>query len=443
MYAPNSVEYAIVLHGAMLAGAIVTTLNPLYRSYEVERQLVDTGARLVIAAHSLTSVVEEVRLHLPAPCRMYEIEGAWEMIGNAGGDPLPVERDPAEELAVLPYSSGTTGLPKGVMLSHQNLTTNLRQIMALRMTTEQSTALSFLPFYHIYGMMVLNCGLAIGLTQVLVPRFDPEQILRLTDQHRVTDLYCVPPAILALVDAASHGRYNLSSLRLITSGAAPLPLEVARQAAASLGCGVSQGYGLTESSSTTNVTPTSAPCEGSVGPPVADTVEKIVDTETGDELPPGEAGELLVQGPQVMLGYWNNADATADAFTPDGWLRTGDIASVDINRYVRIHDRKKEMIKVKGYQVMPAELEAALMEHHAVRDAAVIPKHDGEAGEVPKAFVVLREPADLAEVAAFVAERLAPYKRLRYIEATDAIPRALSGKILRRQLIEQERAKDP
>jgi len=205
-----------------------------------------------------------------------------------------------------------------------------------------------------------------------------------------------------------------------------------------------QGYGMTESSPLTNVNPIDAPREGTVGPSVSDTIEKIVSLETGEELPPGEIGELLVFGPQVMQGYWNNPEATAETLTPDGWLRTGDIASADPDGYIRIHDRKKEMIKYKGYQVAPAELESVLMEHPGVRDAAVIPKADLEAGEVPKAFIVPREPdLDLQAVLAFVAAKVAPYKKIRDIEIVEAIPKNPSGKILRRQLIEQERAKSP
>ena len=441
MFAPNSVEYAAVLHGALIAGAVVTPLNPLYRAGEVARQLADTDATLVFTSGALAAVVEEARHSSPGVRAVEEIEGAWEMLGRVAGEPAAPRRDPPHDLAVLPYSSGTTGLPKGVMLSHQNLTANMRQIIALGMTDEQAVTLSFLPFYHIYGMMVLNTGLALGLTQVIVPRFDPELIFALTQQHRVTDLFCVPPAILALVNTPARESYDLSSLKLITSGAAPLAPEIARQARERLGCPVSQGYGMTETSSTLNVNPIAAPRDGSVGPPVADTVEMIVDAETGEELPPGEPGELLVRGPQVMLGYWRNSEGTAETMTRDGWLRTGDIASADADGYVRIHDRKKEMIKVKGYQVIPAELEAVLMEHRAVRDAAVVPKPDPVAGEVPKAFVVLRGDADTADVMAYVAERVAPYKRLREVEVVDAIPRALSGKILRRQLIELERAR--
>ncbi len=443
IYAPNSPEYAVALHGAILAGATVTTLNPLYREREVEHQLGDAGAKMVFTLNALKPVVEAAKDKLPKLEQVFELESAWEM-ARGGGEPQPVTIDPLNDIAVLPYSSGTTGLPKGVMLTHQNLTSNVRQTLELGVVNETDVMLDFLPFYHIYGMMVLlNCGLIAGATQIVLPRFDPTQALELIQQHKVTALFFVPPAVLVVANMPSLGNYDLSSVRFLMSGAAPLPVEVGRQAAAKLGCVVMQGYGMTESSPITNVNPLDAPREGTVGPPVSDTLEKIVSLETGEELPPGEIGELLVFGPQVMKGYWNNEAATAETITPDGWLRTGDISSVDEDGYVRIHDRKKEMIKYKGYQVAPAELESLLMEHPGVRDAAVIPKADAEAGEVPKAFVVAREAGlDLDEVRAFVAERVAPYKKIRYIETVDAIPKNPSGKILRRQLIEQERERE-
>ena len=446
IYAPNSVEYAVALHGAIIAGATVTTLNPLYREREVEHQLGDAGAKLAFTLNPLRPVVEDAKKALPKLSEIIELEGAWDMAASAPGDPHPVERDPDNDIAVLPYSSGTTGLPKGVMLSHQNLTANIRQTLALEgMFTGNSIILDFLPFYHIYGMMVLlNCGMATGATQIVLPRFDPEQALHLIQQRKVTDLFVVPPALLVLVNHPATDKADLSSLRFVMSGAAPLPAEVGRQAAAKLDAIVMQGYGMTEASPITNVNPLASPREGTVGPPVADTLEKVVSLETGEEVGPNEIGELLVYGPQVMRGYLNKPDSTAETITSDGWLRTGDIVTADPDGYIRIHDRKKEMIKYKGYQIAPAELESLLMEHPGIRDAAVIPKAEGDAGdEVPKAFVVpSQEGLDLDGVLAFVAEKVAPYKKIRHIEIVEAIPKNPSGKILRRQLIEAERAKN-
>ena len=445
IYAPNSVEYGVVLHGALIAGATVTTLNPLYREREVEHQLGDANAKAVFTLNALVPVVKDAQAQLPSLKSIFELEQVWDM-ANSAGDPAPVEYDADSTIAVLPYSSGTTGLPKGVMLSHQNLTANIRQTLALEgMFTDSSVILDFLPFYHIYGMMVLlNCGMVTGATQVVLPRFDPETAVRLIGEKKISDLFVVPPALLALVNYPGLETADLSSLRFVMSGAAPLPAEVGRQAAAKLDATVMQGYGMTEASPITNVNPLDNPREGSVGPPVADTLEKVVSLETGEELGHGEVGELLVYGPQVMKGYWNKPEATAETITPDGWLRTGDIVTADPDGFIRIHDRKKEMIKYKGYQIAPAELESLLMEHPGIRDAAVIPKAEGDAGdEVPKAFVVPREGnLDTDAVLAFVAEKVAPYKKIRHIEIVEAIPKNPSGKILRRQLIEAERAKN-
>jgi len=444
IYAPNSVEYGVALHGAIIAGATVTTLNPLYREREVEHQLGDAGAKMLFTLNALLPVVNDAKQHLPKLEHVFELEHAWDMAASAKGEPAAVAFDPENDIAVLPYSSGTTGLPKGVMLSHQNLTANIRQTLALNMFSDTSIMLDFLPFYHIYGMMVLlNCGMAIGATQIVLPRFDPDLALRLLQEHKVTDLFVVPPALLVLVNHPGTAQADLSSLRFVMSGAAPLPAEVGRQASIKLDAVVMQGYGMTESSPITNVNPLDTPRDGTVGPPVADTLEKVVSLETGEEVGPGEVGELLVYGPQVMKGYWGRPDATAETITPDGWLRTGDIVTADPDGYIRIHDRKKEMIKYKGYQIAPAELESLLMEHPSVRDAAVIPKAEGDAGdEVPKAFVVPSgDSIDLDGVLAFVAEKVAPYKKIRHIEVVEAIPKNPSGKILRRELIEQERAR--
>jgi acyl-CoA synthetase (AMP-forming)/AMP-acid ligase II len=444
IYAPNSSEYAVALHGALITGLTVTTLNPLYREREVEHQLHDSGAKAVFTLGALVPIVEQAKAQLPDLRHVFELERAFEMASAAKGEPEPVQIDPMKDIAVLPYSSGTTGLPKGVMLSHQNLTANIRQTLALGMVNEGEVMLDFLPFYHIYGMMLLlNCGLAGGATQVILPRFDPATALDINEQRKVTALFFVPPAILALVNWPGIETRDFSSVRFLMSGAAPLPAEVAKQAAERMRCVVMQGYGMTEASPLTNVCPLDAPREGSVGPAVSDTLQKVVSLDTGEEVAAGEVGELLVYGPQVMQGYWNNAAATAETITPDGWLRTGDIVTADPDGYIRIHDRKKEMIKYKGYQVAPAELESLLMEHPGVKDAAVIPKADLEAGEVPKAFIVPREEGlDLASVQAFVADRVAPYKKIRYIETVEAIPKNPSGKILRRQLIEEERQRE-
>ena len=443
IYAPNSPEFAVALHGALLAGAKVTTLNPLYKTREVAHQLDDADAAVLFTPKALMPTVEEARDSTPKLRKIYDIDDIWSLV--AGEQPLakPVAIDPERDIAVLPYSSGTTGLPKGVMLSHYNLTSNIRQLTATGLATEDAVVLAFLPFFHIYGLMVLlNATLATGSTCLVMPRFDPEQTLAWIEKYKVTDLYVVPPALLVLANHPKLDQYDVSSLRFIVSGAAPLPLEVADLAAKRFGCTMNQAYGMTETSPLTNTVPLDVSKPGSVGPPVSDTEEKIVGPD-GQELPIGEVGELLIRGPQVMQGYWKSPEATKETLLPDGWLRSGDITRMDEDGYVYIVDRANAMIKYKGYQVAPAELEAVVMEHAAVLDAAVIPKRDVEAGEVPLAFVVLREgrQADAGELMAFVAERVAPYKKLRELRFVESIPKTASGKILRRTLIEQERAK--
>ena len=442
--APNCPEYAVALHGSLMAGAKVTTLNPLYKEREVQHQLDDADAVVVFVSKLFLPVLDAVKGGLPKVRKVYLIEDLWETSSAHKPSPDPVVVDPEQDVAVLPYSSGTTGLPKGVMLTHYNLTSNLKQMIATGLTDENSVLLAFLPFYHIYGLVVLlNSTLVTGATCLVMPRFDPDQTFEFIEKYKVTDFFVVPPALLALTHHTKLKTTDLSSLRFILSGAAPLPPEVALLAAERFGCPMIQGYGMTETSPLTNTNPIDAPKDDSVGPAVPDTEEKIVDISTGEEVPTGEIGELLIRGPQVMQGYWKNPDSTAETLIGDGWLRSGDLGYMDKDGYVFIVDRIKEMIKYKGYQVAPAELEGVVMEHPAVLDAAVIPKRDFEAGEVPKAFVVLKEGQEAAadDIMAFVAERVAPYKKLRELEFAEKIPKTPSGKILRRELIEKERAK--
>ena len=440
----NAPEYFVAFYGTLFAGGVVTTLSPLYKEREVLHQLEDCEASAIFAMRPLLPLVQSIREQLPDLRQVHAIEDVWELAKESPPEPHRVEIDPHTDLAALPYSSGTTGLPKGVMLTHHNLTSNVRQTLATGLTSSYAVLLDFLPFFHIYGMTVLMaCGYAIGASQVVMPRFDPALCLELIQRHRVTNLFVAPPALLALANFPEIDRYDLSSLEFVLSGAAPLPPEVAQQGGRALKCNVLQGYGMTETSPVTNVNPLHRIKDAAVGPPVPDTVEKVVSLEDDHELGPGETGELLMRGPQIMRGYWNRPEETADTITQDGWIRTGDIAQFDDEGYVYIVDRKKELIKYKGYQVPPAELEALLMEHASVADAAVIPKPDREGGEIPKAFVVLKtsEQASGDEIMAWVAERVAPYKKVRELEFVEQIPKSLSGKILRRELVDQERAK--
>jgi acyl-CoA synthetase (AMP-forming)/AMP-acid ligase II len=288
----------------------------------------------------------------------------------------------------------------------------------------------------------MNMPLYRGATIVTMPRFDLPEFLRVVQQYRITRAWVVPPIVLALAKQPLVDEFDLSSLEFMLSGAAPLSAELEVACGKRLGCRMLQGYGLTETSPTTHSVPDdlAGQMPGSIGPPLPNTECRIVDVASGEDVPAGERGELLIRGPQVMNGYLNNPQATALAIDPDGWLRTGDIATVDEHAAVRIVDRVKELIKYKGSQIAPAELEALLLTHPAIADAAVIGIPDEEAGEVPKAFVVPNAPLTPEEVSAFVAERVAPYKKVRAVEILEEIPKSPSGKILRRVLIDRERA---
>jgi acyl-CoA synthetase (AMP-forming)/AMP-acid ligase II len=444
-YSPNVPEYAVAFHAVATVGGVNTTANPLVTVDELAAQLGDCGARLMVTVPQLLDTalaaarragVEEVFVYGEAP-------GAtpFATLLEASGEPPAVEIDPAEDLVALPYSSGTTGMPKGVMLTHRNLVANICQMRAPHRTRPDDVVIAALPFFHIYGMVViLNIGLARGATLVTMARFDLEAFLRALQDHRVTRAYVVPPIALALAKHPLVDEFDLSSIRVMLSGAAPLGADLEEACSRRLGCGIVQGYGMTEASPVTHVVPDAEAgrAPGSVGYLVPSTECRIVGIGTEEDVPAGEVGELWIRGPQVMKGYLNNPDATAYTVDDDGWLRTGDIGRVDENGRFWIVDRLKELIKYKAYQVAPAELEAILVGHPAIADAAVIPVPDEEAGEAPKAFVVASAPITPEEVAAYVAARVAPYKKLRAVELLDEIPKSPSGKILRRLLRERE-----
>ncbi|HEX2102084.1 MAG TPA: 4-coumarate--CoA ligase family protein [Solirubrobacteraceae bacterium] len=445
-YAPNVPEYAVAFHGVAAIGGVNTTANPLLTADELAQQLTDSGARLLVTVPQLLDKalaaaeragVEEVFVY-------GEAEGAtpFATLLRSGGEPPHVEIDPAEDLVALPYSSGTTGLPKGVMLTHRNLVANIRQMAAPHRLSDEERIIAVMPFFHIYGLVViLNAALAHGATLVTMSRFELPAFLRALQEHRITRAYIVPPIALAMAKHPLVDEFDLSSLRIMLSGAAPLGPDLQAACSERIGCGIVQGYGMTETSPVTHVVPDDQAGEGlgSIGFPVPNTECRIVDIGTDEDIATGERGELLIRGPQVMKGYLNNPEATAHTIDDNGWLHTGDIARVDEDGRFWIVDRLKELIKYKGYQVAPAELEALLLTHPAIADAAVIGIPDEEAGEAPKAFVVAKTAIAPEEVAAYVASHAAPYKRLRAVELLDEIPKSPSGKILRRVLIDRER----
>jgi acyl-CoA synthetase (AMP-forming)/AMP-acid ligase II len=456
IYSPNLPEYAVIFLAVASVGGVNTTVNPLYTADELAKQLQDSRARfLVTVAPFLDKAQEAARKSgVEAVYVFGAAEGArpFAELLQGGGDPPKVALDPGKDLVVLPYSSGTTGLPKGVMLTHRNLVANLCQCEGMQnfeAFSERDVVIAVLPFFHIYGMVVIMMlGLAGGGTIVSMPRFDLAEFLGLVQKHKVTILPLVPPIVLGLVKHPMVAQFDLSSVRLVFSGAAPLGEEMARELSRKLGCPVVQGYGMTEASPVTHLSPTrNAPMKpGSVGLIVPNTEVKIADVVTGADVTPGTEGELWIRGPQIMRGYLNQPEETAACLDRDGWYHTGDVGLVDPEGYFYIVDRTKELIKYKGLQVAPAELEALLITHPAVLDVAVVRHPDEEAGEVPKAYIVLKgDPAAKAtpaeEIMAWVAGRVAPHKRVRKIEFIEQIPKSASGKILRRLLIDRDRAR--
>ena len=443
LMSPNIPEYAVAFHGAAVAGVAVSTVNPTYTADEVRFQLQDSGALLLVTVALFVDTAREAI----AGTDVTDIV----VIGDAPEGTLPVtalfgaplEQVPVDlddHVVVLPYSSGTTGLPKGVMLTHRNLVANLCQIEGGLAVEDDEVALAVLPFFHIYGMQVLMNGLlAQGVTIITVPRFDLEQVLGLIQDQRVTRFFAVPPIVLALAKHPLVDSYDLSSLRQIFSGAAPLSAELALEAGARVGCEVVQGYGMTEMSPVSHLTPPGQFKAGTCGVTVPNAECRIVDPVTGADQPVDGEGELWVRGPMVMKGYLNNPEATALTVDADGWLHTGDIGAIDADGHMTIVDRVKVLFKVKGFQVAPAELEALLLTHPSIADAAVIGIPDEESGEVPRAFIVVKPQQSLTadEVTDFTRQHVATYKVVHDVVFTEAIPKSASGKILRRMLRDQ------
>ena len=438
---PNTLEFPIAFLAIARLGAIVTTASPLCTRDDLVRQFQDCKARLLFMSPAVAATT------LPA-AKDVNIEHVFSfapVVGTAMFDTLIAQPGTPPDVAIapddvvaLPYSSGTTGLPKGVRLSHRNLVANLLQVDgSSHLRDGKDTLIAFLPFFHIYGLeVVLLLGLWSGATIVVMPKFELEPYLDLLERHRATMLHVVPPIVVALAKSPCVGGRNFSQVRKLFSGAAPLGADVIVQCTARVGCVLQQGYGMTEASPATHTT-SEVDAEikpGSVGTLVPNTECRVVDPATREDVAPGEDGEIWVRGPQVMLGYLNQPDATRATLDKDGWLHTGDIGHADEDGHFFIVDRLKELIKYKGMQVPPAELESVLLSHPAVADAAVVAQKDDDAGEIPRAFVVLKAPATAEDLMAFVAARVAPYKKIRRVEFIAAIPKSPSGKILRRVL---------
>ncbi|HEU4849869.1 MAG TPA: AMP-binding protein [Terrimesophilobacter sp.] len=454
---PNSPAFAAVFHGILRAGATVTTINSLATAEDIEKQLRDSKATWFMTVSPLLAGAKAAAAAIGlADDHLIVLDGAEghpslrDLLAEAAPPPS-VTFDPATHLAVLPYSSGTTGVPKGVMLSHRNLVANVEQSRRLITIESADRVLAFLPFFHIYGMTVLlNLAIKEHATLVTMPKFDFVEFLRIMQDHRCTYVFIAPPVAVGLAKHPLVEQYDISRVRMIFSGAAPLDGALAQAVIDRLDCQLKQGYGMTELSPVSHAVPQTnddLPLD-SVGFTIPNMECKLIDPETGGEIDlPTEGvsapGELLCRGPNVMLGYLGNDEATRAIMTEDGFLRTGDIATVSSEGVVTIVDRLKELIKYKGYQIAPAELEALLLTHPAIADAAVIGIPGDEGQEVPKAFVVLQAGAELDEagVMDFVSEHVAPYKKVRRVQFTDAIPKSSAGKILRKNLRAAERVR--
>ncbi len=450
LHSPNVPAFATVFHGILRAGAVATTVNALYTAEEIENQLRDSGARTLFTVSALLPQASIAATAAGiAPEDVIVIDGAQghtslsELLAMNASAPS-VHFDPATHLAVLPYSSGTTGRPKGVMLTHRNLVANVAQSVPNVGVVPSDRVLAVLPFFHIYGMTVLlNLALERRASLVTMPRFDLAEFLRCIAEYRCSYLFIAPPIAVALAKHPLIDRYDLSSVDTVFSGAAPLDGALGKAVADRIHARMRQGYGMTEMSPVSHAIPLDwdgVPLD-SVGPAIPNLESKLIDPLTGEEIEiPAEGesapGELLCRGPNIMVGYLNNEKATAEVLEPDGFLHTGDIATANAQGVVTIIDRLKELIKYKGYQVAPAVLEALLLSHPQIADAAVIGVLDDEGQEIPKAFVVLQQGATLSsqEVMDFVASRVAPHEKVRRVAFVESIPKSSAGKILRKDL---------
>ncbi len=468
---PNSPQFVIAFYGSLLAGLTVVNVNPMYTPGELSYQLADSGADALVildllwpryaeiaGEHNLKLAVRTgIQDYLPFPKNWLfplkaKKEGSWPktlgglawkkfLAGGKGEQNWP--RLELNQLALLQYTGGTTGRPKGAMLSHKNLTVNALQVQAWipDFREGEEVILGVIPFFHVYGMTVaMNLAMTGGGKLVLLPRWNTREVLETIARSKPTLFPGVPTMYVAINTDPATKKYDLTSIRACISGSAPLPVEVAETFEKITGARLVEGYGLTESAPVTHANPIYSQRKiGSIGLPLPSVDAKIVDDE-GRPLPTGEAGELAVKGPNVMLGYWNRPEETAQTLK-DGWLFTGDVARMDEEGYFYIVDRKKDMIIAGGYNIYPREVEEVLYQHPAVKEAAVVGVPDAYRGETVKAFLVLKEgyedEIDEEELKAFARKRLAAYKVPKLWEFRKELPKTAVGKILRRRLREE------
>ena len=489
IYLPNTPQFAIAFFGILKAGGIVVPHNPLYVERELEHQLNDSGSKAIITLDKVGDIsfvdrvlavkdktpIEHIivtnigdflpgakaflgRLLGKVP-KKQKIPGTYDLMEILKKYPpeyKKVDINPVEDVALLQYTGGTTGVPKGAMLTHTNMVSDALFVKAWGNVTEKDVMMGVLPFFHIYGLTVsFVTSMLSGATVIVVPRFETKHVLELVQKYKVTFFPGVPTIYVAIINYPEVKKYKLTTIRACISGAAPLPVVVRKKFMELTGGLLVEGYGLSEASPVTHVNPLDDPKkikDGSIGIPFPNTDAKIVDVETGEELPIGEVGELVVKGPQVMKGYWNMPEETAKVLK-DGWLHTGDIAKMDEDGYFYIVDRKKDMINAAGYKVWPREIEEVLYKHPAVKEAAVIGVPDPYRGETVKAYIVPKDEYKdvltdetkkqqlIQDLEKFCRDHLAAYKVPRLWEFRDELPKSLVGKILRRVLKEEEQAK--
>jgi long-chain acyl-CoA synthetase len=470
VFLPNIPQFVIAYYGVLKVGAVLTAISPLHKEREVAYQLNDSEAESVVALDSLYPIVKKVwrktKLKNAVVTSLEEyasktaispsgvgqkpnVYSFQELLKEKGAKPPKVNVNPKEDLAALQYTGGTTGTAKGAMLTHLNLVSNAIAFAAwIKGATAEETFLTALPLFHIYGMTTsMNVPVLLAAEMVLLPRFEPATALETIQRHKVTVFCGVPTMYSVLLANPDLSRFDLTSIRVCISGASPLPPQVQKKFMAITGGFLAEGYGLTEASPVTHCNPVDKTMRtvrlGSIGLPLPDTDARIVDAETGEKtLEAGETGELAVKGPQVMRGYWKRPSETALVLR-DGWLLTGDIARMDRDGYFYITDRKKDLIKYKDYSVYPREIEDVIYEHPAVKLCAVVGKPSLIVGEIPKAFIVLKDGAKAteAEIMAFVKEKVAPYKAVREVEFRQELPISAAGKVLRRMLQEEAKRK--
>ncbi len=472
LFLENSPQFVIGYLAILRAGGVVVAANPMFKAEELAYEIKDAGAKILIAQDILLPDAGDIRARagishliytaysdfLPARPRLplhpsmlkakKQIPGGsdlLELLDRYPSDPVQVDLNPREDLALLQYTSGTTGLPKGAMITHYSLLFNTVGSATWQAVQETDVVLSVLPFFHVTGMIhSMNNPVYTGTTNVMLSRFDPATALQAIHEFRCTSWTSITTMNVAVVNFPDVDQYDLSSLKRSLTGGAPVPGEILEKWRKKVGTELSEGYGLSESISQTHMNPVHTPRYGTIGLPMFDLECRIVDLETGKDLPPGAEGELVLKGPTVMKGYWNRPEETREALR-DGWLYTGDLARVDEDGYFSIVGRKKDLIKASGFSVFPAEVENFLYQHPAVKEVAVVGVPDPYRGENIKAFIVLqpefRDQAREEEVVAWSREKMAAYKYPRLVEFVEELPKTASGKVLKRVLREREIAR--